>query len=120
MVNCFAWGCNTTECSGKALFAFPKDNYLRKQWLIAMNRNKADLDRSKAPKLCEDHFRDESFTKIRSIAKVLGCRLNLKQGSIPCRSLFKRTLSSSNDNNVEKKQRTSLAYYKRQNIEVRH
>ena len=50
MVMCFAWGCNTTEASEKAyMFSFPKDLSIRKQWINAINLNKQDFDKAKAP-----------------------------------------------------------------------
>ena len=118
MVLCFAWGCNTTEACGKALFSFPKDLSLRNQWISLINRNKDDFQRAKAPKLCEDHFQEDSFTKIPSIAKALGCRLKLRSGALPDRSLFKRKAASLNEESDSKKQRQNLAFHKRQNLEV--
>ena len=81
MVMCFAWGCNTTEACGKALFSFPKDLSLRNQWISLINCIKDDFQRAKAPKLCKDHFQENIFTKIPSIAKALGMSFKTQKWS---------------------------------------
>ena len=60
MVMCFAWGCFTTVTSGKSFFYFPKDPSLRKKWICVINRRKQDVEKAKYPRLCEDHFSEDS------------------------------------------------------------
>ena len=116
MVYCFAYGCNTDSRSGKSTFAFPSraNKALRAQWIQAINRSKKDVDSAKTPRLCQDHFRQDSFNKLPEIAKSIGCSLLLKKDIVPDPSLFER----KNEPTSKSKERKSLAFQKRQNIQV--
>ena len=116
MVYCFAYGCCNGDASKKAFFKFPSRSkpILRGQWIKAINRLKKDVDSAKAAKLCEDHFQPHSFNKHPEIAREVKCILRLNEGAVPDRSLFVRTKQAP----VKEKSRTSLAFQKRQNLEV--
>ena len=120
MVMCFAWGCSATESDTckKSFFKFPKDPSLRKKWICAVNRTKEDIEKSKSPRLCEDHFSEDSFDKIPSLARELRYRVHLKKDAIPDRNRFKRKFTTDSASNPEKRPRQSLAFQKRQNLEV--
>ena len=118
MVYCFAYNCNTNSKSGKSTFGFPppEKKHLRNQWILACNRRKQDIECAKCPRLCEDQFNPDSFTKLPELAKAAGYWLDLK----PNPNLFSRKTdqkSCGNDGPVSKK-RKSLAFEKRQNLEV--
>ena len=117
MVYCFAYGCSNGDASKKAFFKFPPKSKpkQRAQWIQAINRLKSDVDRAKAAKLCEDHFEPHSFNKHPEIAREVKCILRLKEGAVPDRALFVR---GKQWGDVKGKPRTSLAFQKRQNIEV--
>ena len=94
MVYCFAYNCTNGSSSGKSTFAFPPNTplkrALRKRWIAAYNRKKEDIESTKNPRLCEDHFDPESFHMIPQVAREIGCRLILKPDAVPDSKLFTR------------------------------
>ena len=107
MVYCFAYNCYTNSSSKKSTFAFPPDkpenSQLRSLWIAACNRFKEDIDNAKCPRLCQDHFSPDSFTKLPEIAKLSGYRLDLKEGAVPDANLFTWVNSEEGQSNHKKK-----------------
>ena len=79
---------------------------------------KEDVEKAKCPRLCEDHFSEDSFDKIPSVARELGYRVHLNKDAIPDRNRFKRKFPTDSASNSDKRPRHSLAFQKRQNLEV--
>lgn len=59
-------------------YTFPKDNYVRKQWIHAIRREEGKSFRITAStKVCSRHFRDEH------LKKTLAGKIILKPGAVP-------------------------------------
>ena len=126
MVLCFAFGCNNGTVVNKSkpeedkvsFFCFPTRNNpkLRNKWIKATNRSKFDIDNAKTPRLCQEHFTVNSFNKLPELAKSAKCDLRLVKGATPDPNLFVRPKEFE----TKPRRRTSLAFQKRQNIEVNH
>ena len=71
--------CCVPKCSKKNGHNFPRDDTLRKAWIIAIKRDKwTPKDRSI---VCRDHFLDENYTKETYHGKcVYHCMLNWSSG----------------------------------------
>ena len=129
MVYCFAYGCKIGSNSGKCTFQFPPNTpakrELRRKWIAVCNRRRQDIESAKNPRLCEEHFSPESFTKLPELARAAGFRLDLKPDAVPDPQRFirqsvesKTKFSRSLFDPQERTGRKSLAFQKRQNREV--
>lgn len=110
MVQCVAFNCNIRSQKGVSMYLFPKDPKFRRIWIRNLRRDGFKV--TDYSKLCAKHFTPDQFTTHPALAKKCGYKkLDLRPDAIP--TLFDLPIEK-----VEKKPRTSTAFFKRRTIEA--
>ena len=84
---CVAAGCSNTTRPAIALYKFPKNPVLRKQWERQMQRTSAKWTATESSVLCSKYFTAECFEESAALASQLGISYKryiiLVRGAIP-------------------------------------
>ena len=99
--------CCVPQCNGLGGFIFPKDNELRKKWLIAIKRedyNKCLWRPSEHSVVCHRHFKATDFVepKVKYGNKR---RKVLHQNAVPSKFSFRPELADESEHNLRYKRR---------------
>ena len=84
---CVAAGCSSTASPGIALYKFPNDPVLRKQWERQVQRTRAKWTATECSVLCSKHFTAECFEESATLASQFGISykrsISLVRGALP-------------------------------------
>lgn len=93
---CVAVGCsNTYSTPGTSFHMFPRNQEVRKLWVLAMRRENWQPTRSSM--LCSAHFKKDDFVYDPSLAVEAPCKMKrvLKHGSVPSAFSYNRSIEES-------------------------
>ena len=111
---CVAGFCSNRRGDGFSLFKFPKEEKIRKQWTLQVQRTRESWQPTDNSVLCSAHFEESCFEQRPLLKESLGFsvqqKLRLRPEAIP--TIFKRP------RHVSPPKRSSQAVRKRQRLEV--
>ena len=125
---CVAAGCSSTASPGIALYKFPNDPVLRKQWERQVQRTRAKWTATESSVLCSKHFTAECFEESAALASQFGISYKrsrrLVRGAVPTiffvlppwRPLRKRITGRRRARVIAREQRLNRALAKGQQL----
>ena len=108
MVFCAAINCTNNSKTKVSTFKFPRDQKLKREWLIKMKRESFTL--TKHSRVCAEHFTEDSFEQNIAVRSLLGPafkprRLVLKRDAVP--TIFNFTVERCKPTIGQKRRKTS-------------